>query len=315
MNNRQSMTALMSAFVRAYHAERSDDPVFADTKARELMTETEYEAIKGYILGGIDCLAPEKIVALGNDGETLDCLINTHLAPTPLARAKYCEDSLKSAVRTGCGQYVILGAGYDTFAFRKTEQGEKLTVFEVDHPLTQQDKATRIKRAGLKMPPNLRFVPVDFEKDNLEEKLTAAGFDRRKKSFFSWLGVSYYLSGAQIDAMLSSLTALSSDGSTLLFDFADENLFSTPVRRVRSMLSMAESAGEPMKSCFAYNELERLLEKHGFLIYELLGERDIQERFFAHRKDGLKAFEHINFALTVFKKQAFGGISPACKKI
>lgn len=140
MNNRQSMTALMSAFVRAYHAERSDDPVFADTKARELMTETEYEAIKGYILGGVDCLAPEKIVALGNDGETLDCLINTHLAPTPLARAKYCEDSLKSAVRTGCGQYVIPGAAMTPLLFERRIKGKSLPFLKSTIPLRNRIK-------------------------------------------------------------------------------------------------------------------------------------------------------------------------------
>ena len=113
-------------------------------------------------------------------------LVNVHIAPSPLCRAAYTEKSLKTAVLTGTKQYVILGAGMDTFAFREPEFLAKYRVFEVDHPLTQADKLERITHAGWTIPDNLTFVPMDFTKDSLAERLIAAGFDPSAKSFFSW---------------------------------------------------------------------------------------------------------------------------------
>ena len=142
-------------------------------------------------------------------------LVSTHIAPSPLCRAAYTEKALKTAVLTGTKQYVILGAGLDDFAFREPELISKHKVFEVDHPLTQADKLERIAGAGWKIPAGLNFIPADFTKDDLAERLLAGGFDKSDKSFFSWLGVTYYLSAEAINAMLSALSGLCADGSTL----------------------------------------------------------------------------------------------------
>ena len=145
-----------------------------------------YDAIGNYILSGIDFFAPEKKGTFKDDKETLDYLVNTQIAPTPIARGRFCEDTLKTAMITGTQQYVILGAGMDTFPFREPKFMEKYSVFEVDHPLTQEEKIMRIKNAGWKIRENLRYVPVDFSKDNLGEKLIISGFDRTKMTFFSF---------------------------------------------------------------------------------------------------------------------------------
>lgn len=118
MEQRSSITSLMSSFGRAYHSENAKNPVFDDFKARELMTDDEYRSIAGYILGGIDFFAPEMKGKFESGEKALEYLVNTQIAPTPLGRAAFCEESLKTAVRTGTKQYVILGAGMDTFAFR-----------------------------------------------------------------------------------------------------------------------------------------------------------------------------------------------------
>lgn len=301
MDGKTSITALMSAFGRAYHANNDACPIFNDSIAAELMTSDEYTQIGKYILGGIDFFAPEKKGTFSSEKDALRYLVNTQIAPTPIARAKFCEDRLKTAVITGTQQYVILGAGMDTFAYREADFLKNHKVFEVDHPLTQADKTERISRAKLTVSDNLCYVAVDFLKDNLQEKLLNAGFDPTKKTYFSWLGVSYYLSEQQIDAMLDSVADLSADGSTLVFDYADDMLFSCDVKRVQNMIAMAAAGGEPMKSCFGYDKLEKLLEKHGFLIYELMTAKDIQAQFFANRDDELTAFEHINYVQAVFK--------------
>ena len=296
-----NLTALMSAFARAYHCRTAAKPVFADTKAAELMTTEEYSQISAYILGGLDFFAPDKKGSFLNAEETLRYLVNTQLAPTPIARARYCEDSLKTAVRTGTAQYVILGAGMDSFAFRNPEFMSKHAVFEVDHPDTQRDKLERIHRAGWTLSEQLHFVSVDFTVDDLFKKLCAAGFDPRKKTFFSWLGVSFYLDEEAIVRTLEAIRRLSAEGSTLLFDFADEELFSSPVRRVQNMLAMAAAGGEPIKACFNEEKLVRLLERCGFLVYELLAPGEIQMRYFDGCGEELSAFEHICYALAVAK--------------
>ena len=301
MNNKASITALMSAFGRAFHAENEEHPVFRDFLAKELMTAEEYTNVQSYLFGGAQFFEPEIALAEQTPKELLRKLINTHIAPSPLCRAAYTEKALKAAVLTGTKQYVILGAGLDTFAFREPEFLSKQRVFEVDHPLTQANKLERITRAGWTVPDNLTFVPVDFTKDSLTERLIAAGFEPSKKSFFSWLGVTYYLSAEAIDAMLSALSSLCADGSTLVFDYPDENFFNAPEKRVQNTIMMAKAGGEPMQSAFSYSALEKLLEKHGFLIYELLTPDDIQRDIIDKAGADLKAFEHVNYCLAVRK--------------
>lgn len=303
MENKSSITALMSAFGRAYHNENSKNPIFKDTVARKLMTDDEYRMIGEYILAGFDFFAPEKKSLFDNKKDALQYLVNTQIAPTPLARAKFCEESLKIAVMTGTKQYVILGAGLDTFALREKELMKSLKVFEVDHPLTSADKQERIKISGFSLPKNLTFVSCDFTKDNLCEKLIDAGYDKTKKTFFSWLGVSYYLDKETIDRFIKNIACICSEGSSLLFDYADCNMFLSDVKRVQNMIAMAKAGGEEMKSSFDCLTIEMMLSKYRFLVYEHLDRNKIQKRYFSGRNDELSAFEHINYALAVLKQQ------------
>lgn len=301
MNNTASITALLSAFGRAFHADQEINPIFADTKARELMTEEEYAAIKAYILNGMDFFAPEKAETFSNDEDALRYLVYTQIAPTPLARARFCEDSLKTAMQTGTSQYVILGAGMDTFAFRESDLLKTCRVFEVDHPYTQADKLQRIQRAGWKIPDHLTYVSVNFSTDDLKSRLLQAGFDPTRKTLFSWLGVSYYLSNDAITAMLHDISCLSAEGSSLVFDYADEQLFCSQIKRVQNMLAMAAAGGEPMQSCFDVHALQKLLETEHFFVYEWMSPRDIQAKYFAGRGENLTAFEHIRYVTAVYK--------------
>lgn len=301
MEKQSSLTALMSSFGRVYHAENDSPIIFNDTLSRQLMTENEYQQIHSYMLEGIDFFAPDKKADFASADDMLKWIVQTQIAPTPLARARYCEDALKTAILTGTTQYVILGAGMDTFAFRNPDIIDNLQVFEVDHPLTQEEKKKRVSRAGWDIPKNLCFVPMDFATDNLTEKLLNHGFKKDRKTFFSWLGVSYYLTKEQIENMLKAIGDFSAEGSSLLFDYASGDLFNSPIKRVQNMIAMAAASGEPMKSSFSYHELEKTLEKYRFLIYEHLSTEEIQRMFFADRTDYLSAFEHIEYALAVLK--------------
>ena len=301
MNNKSSITALMSSFGRAFYAANEEHPVFADHLAKDLMTAEEYATVQGYILSGAQFFEPETDLTKQEPKELLRRLVNVHIAPSPLCRAAYTEQALKAAVLTGTEQYVILGAGMDTFAFRETEFLSKHKVFEVDHPLTQADKKEWITRAGWTIPDNLTFVPVDFTKDNVAECLIAGGFDPSAKSFFSWLGVTYYLSTEAIHAMLAALSGLCAEGSMLVFDYPDEHFFTAPEKRVQNTIMMAKAGGEPMQSAFSHGELEKVLGEHDFLIHELLTPDDIQKDIIDSAGSDLKAFEHVNYCLAVRK--------------
>ena len=303
MENKSSLTALIASFSRAYHAEFDEPKIFHDPIARQLMTDDEYRQIIGYMVGGIDFFAPEMKSELTAPDDILKWVVQTQLAPTPLARARYCENMAMNAIKIGAKQYVILGAGMDTFAYRNPALLSKIHVFETDHPETQKFKKTKVERAGWVIPGNLHYVPVDFTKDNLTAALHNSGFDATKATFFSWLGVTYYLKKKDFENMVKTISSLSPDSSGLLFDYPDENFLGSDVKRVQNQVAMAQAAGEPMKPGYRYEELEQLLAEYGFLIYEHLTASDIETRFFANRTDYLHAFEHINYALAIKKSR------------
>ena len=121
------------------------------------------------------------------------------------------------------------------------------------------------------------------------------------KTFFSWLGVTYYLSTEAINTMLAALSELCAEWSSLVFDYPDENFFDASEKRVQNTIMMAKAGDEPMQSAFSYSEIEKLLEKHGFLIYELLTPDDIQRDIIDKAGTDMKAFEHVNYCLAVRK--------------
>ena len=297
--HKSSMTALVSAFARSYHT-RNDNPlIFKDEPAYDLIGEEQYNQIAQNMLAGLPFFSTGGTPEFADNHAALRWIVQTHLAPTPLGRARYCEDMLANALRLGVDQYVILGSGLDTFAFRNPKSMKKLSVFELDHPATQSDKQARIGKLGWELPENLHYIPIDFASQSLTEALANSTFDTTKRTFFSWLGVTYYLDVDTITAMLHEIAGLSRKGSTLVFDYPDDTLFSSTVPRVQAMLGMAQTTGEAMKSSFSYLQLESLLEKAGFLLYEHLPSTDIEERFFKGRKDYLHAFESVAYALAV----------------
>ncbi|CAM4288447.1 SAM-dependent methyltransferase [Bacillus manliponensis] len=292
-----SLTSLISAFGRAYHSQFDMPKVFNDYIAKDLISEKEFNDIKKNMVQGIHFFNKDIAQELeGNTEEILKWITQIQLSPTPLARAAYSEKVLLHEVTLGLKQYVILGAGLDTFSFRHPELENTVEIFEVDHPDTQEFKKLRLDEANLKIPSNLHFVSMDFTKEFSDQKLIDAQFGN-KKTFFSLLGVSYYLTKEALSNLIEYLFAKVRAGSSIVFDYADERLFKEKgiSNRVENMIKMAAASGEPMKSCFSYDEIEKLLEKSGLLIYEQLSPTDIHERYFHNRNDYLSAFETIHY--------------------
>lgn len=298
-----SLTSLISAFGRAYHSQFDTPKIFDDFIAKDLISQKEYHDIKENMVQGIQFFNREIAEKYkDNTEEILKWITQVQLSPTPLARAAYCENVLQNEIRLGVKQYVILGAGLDTFCLRHPELENTLEIFEVDHPSTQEFKMRRLDEVDLKIPANLHFIPIDFTKMFSYEKLFEKGFSY-EKTFFSLLGVSYYLTKDELLSLLDHLFAKVPTGSSIVFDYADERLFEEKglSNRVENMVKMATASGEPMKSCFSYFEIENMLEKLGLLIYEHLSPTKIQKLYFDNRKDYLSAFETIHYLHAVKK--------------
>ncbi|MCY8202594.1 class I SAM-dependent methyltransferase [Bacillus sp. N12A5] len=298
-----SLTSLISAFARAYHSQYDSPLIFDDFIAKDLINEKEFTTISENMIQGISFFNKEIAERLQHDPENiLKWVTHIQLSPTPLARAAYCENVLHNELMLGAKQYVILGAGLDTFCFRHPELENSLNVFEVDHPASQQFKKNKLKDANLTIPRHLHFVPMDFTKTFSYQPLIDEGFENTK-SFFSLLGVSYYLTREENASLISHLFSKVPPGSSIVFDYADETLFTAKgtSNRVEHMVKMAAASGEPMKSCFTYQDIQQMLELSGLLIYEHLSPDDINDRFFCNRTDDLSAFETIHFIHAVKK--------------
>jgi methyltransferase (TIGR00027 family) len=202
------------------------------------------------------------------------------------ARSRYAEDELARAVAHGVRQYVVLGAGLDTFAYRNPHAG--LRVFEVDHPATQTWKREQLQAAGIPIPPSLTFVPIDFERQTLADGLAHSGFDASAASFFSWLGVTPYLTREACMTTLSFVAKMPA-GSGVVFDFAvDRKLLNPGQRMALGVLSKrVAAAGEPFQLFFDPGELQDELKRLGFHRTEFLQGKELNARYFKDRKDGL----------------------------
>jgi methyltransferase (TIGR00027 family) len=204
-----------------------------------------------------------------------------------VARSRYAEDELANAVAAGVGQYVVLGAGLDTFAYRNSHSG--LRVFEVDHPATQAWKREQLEAAEIPLPSSLAFVPVDFEGRSLEAGIKGSGFDVNAPAFFSWLGVTPYLThDACIDTL--SFIARMPAGSGVVFDFAvDRSLLNFGQKMALDALARrVAAAGEPFQLFFHPTKLQEELKGLGFHRTEFLQGEQINARYFSGRTDGLK---------------------------
>jgi len=207
-----------------------------------------------------------------------------------VARGRFIEDLVAERAARGVGQYVILGAGLDTFAQRRPDLAARLGVFEVDRPGPQAWKRRRLAELGLGVPPSLRLVPVDFEAgDSWWERLAAAGFDAGRPAVVASAGVSMYLTREAIAATLRQVAGLA-PGSTLAMTFLLPFELADPAVRpgLQRAADGARASGTPFISFFRPAELLALAREAGFREVEHVSADALAERYFAGRADGLR---------------------------
>jgi methyltransferase (TIGR00027 family) len=180
-------------------------------------------------------------------------------------RARFVEDAVEQALAAGIRQYAILGAGLDSFAYRRRELVTRVRVFEVDQPDSQEWKRTRLDELQVEIPPSLVFVSLDFERETLDDALRRVGFDETQPAFFSWIGVTMYLGFEAVEQTLRSVASLARGTRIVLTYDVPASALRGMQREVRDAISRVVSQlGEPFVTAFEPPEIEALLLRVGF---------------------------------------------------
>lgn len=267
---KQSMTALVSAFARAYHAENTESPVFRDTAAKRLLGG-EYAQLCAEWTKGRVVFAPD---FSGTDAQALCLVVNRVLAGAPLARSAFAEALLEDAVRRGASQYVLLGAGYDTFAYRRPAWAARLSVWELDRAETLADKQRRLRQAGLPIDTRTHFAVADLSGAWAEKLRALPDFDPEAFSVCSLLGLSYYLTEDEFAALLAALHELLPH-ARIVFDYPQA------VDKTNAAASLAAAAGETMRGGAAPQKMQAQLRACGWQVHTMLNAGEIERRYFA----------------------------------
>jgi methyltransferase (TIGR00027 family) len=265
---RPSVTAQGAALERAAHQLLETPRVFEDPLA-------------------LPIIGAEAEAGLRADLESYQISFRRRLRAGIAARSRHAENELAKAMRRGVRQYVILGAGLDTFAYRDVAEDGALRVFEVDYPATQAWKRNRLAERGLAPTRALTYVPIDFERQRLEHALRGAGLAADEPAFFSWLGVTTYLTRDAVFQTLRTVAGLA-PGSAIIFTYGQSPEALNPEQRA-SFDAVAERVaglGEPWQTFFEPASLAQDLREIGFASVEDLGPAEIHARYFAGRSDG-----------------------------
>jgi methyltransferase (TIGR00027 family) len=261
-----SGTAYRVALRRAAHQVFDSPVVFHDPLALRILGMTPDK------LGGTDLRAPSRPHSVG-------------LRAFLVGRSRFAEDTLAAAVASeGVTQYVLLGAGLDTFAYRNPHPG--VHVFEVDHPDTQAWKLSLLSRTKIDVPPTVTHVAVDFQTDSLAHGLAGAGFDTSQPAVFAWLGVVPYLTDEGFAATMEFLSGCAG-GSELIFDYGlPPEALSTRFEQLAfaSMASRVAAAGEPFQLFFRPDAIHQRLRSMGWQLIEDLDTSALNARYFTEGK-------------------------------
>jgi methyltransferase (TIGR00027 family) len=266
-----SQTALMTAMGRAAHGFTDPDPVFEDPYALRLLGMTEADVVEVFRNSGPEHLWHVARLFVGQ-------------------RSRFVEERVAQATADGVVQFVDLGAGLSSFAWRRTDLMQSLDLFEVDHPASQADKRERVTAAGLSCPSNMHLVAVDFTSgDSIADALTAAGFNPHKPSIWSWLGVIPYLPVDAIRSTLAAVLALASPGSTLIASFGPTDELMEPASRefAQLMRDLTAQIGEPQITWLPQAELEAIAYEAGWPKVRSVDPASFAP-WFANRADGLQ---------------------------
>ncbi|WP_174940097.1 SAM-dependent methyltransferase [Burkholderia lata] len=285
--------ALLAYLNRAHIVGHDTTPVNAGPKPSALMVATQRAAHqlldRPLVLDdpvALTVLGAAEAQALRDNLDKFRQPMTVGMRSTVVVRSRLADDVWADAIERGVRQYVVLGAGLDTSAYRRPDAPGR--VFEVDLPATQAWKQARLREAGIAVPPSLQFVPVDFERVGLAEGLARAGFDADAPALFSWLGVTMYLDEAAVIETLRFIAGCAT-GSAVLLEYVVPLPSLPPIMRIamEQMMTRFAERGEPWKSFFEPDALTRRLAVLGFSHSNTWTPDELNQRYLANRADGL----------------------------
>jgi methyltransferase (TIGR00027 family) len=266
--------------MRAAHSRLDPSPLIDDPWGDRLVSKSERDRFSERIQSR---MGPDARTTAQRQPDTL--LDNYFLAntsyPGVVMRSRYAEDALQAATKQGTRQYVLIGAGFDSFALRRPAFSQGLEIFEIDHPATQALKIQRIRQCGVTLPPSVHFIAADLASETLASALGRSSFRSDEPAFFSWLGVTVYLTREANMATLRAVASSSAPGSELVFTYVDQIEFAEGGRRSPEHPNAQAVArlGEPFVSGFDPKTIANDLKQAGLDLIEDLDGHRMAERY------------------------------------
>jgi methyltransferase (TIGR00027 family) len=197
-----------------------------------------------------------------------------------VVRARYGDDCLNERIDDGIEQLVLLGAGFDTRAFRFPALKDRIKAFEVDHPDSQRVKKERVKKIFGYLPDHVSYIPIDFEKMKLAEGLLTHGYDKNLKTLFIWEGVTMYITPEAVEETLAFVANDSGRGSSIIFDYIYQSAIDGRMKEAEKMRKRAAKAGESLKFAIEEGAMEAFLLERGFREMKDMSPKSLEDRYF-----------------------------------
>lgn len=283
-----SRTALAAALMRAIHTRLDRPRVIDDAWGDRLVSDHEKAELAQRIRGEASPEARARLDQLA-DRDVIDAVLRRHPSYGGVVlRTRWAEDALPGAVAHGARQYLLLGAGLDSFCVRQPDFAHVLDVFEVDHPASQALKRERLAAVAV-VPGNVHFVAADLAHEDLGSALAAAGFRSDVPSFFSWLGVTVYLTRAANETTLRAISSCAAPGSEIAFTYIDQRALDAGAPQLDARRTQRAAQGEPWLSGFDPTAIADDLRALGLSLVEDLDGDALTARYCAGRSDRLAA--------------------------
>jgi methyltransferase (TIGR00027 family) len=287
-----SRTALMTALMRAAHTRRDSHPLIDDPWGDRLVPESAKRA-------------------LAASDDVLDAaLMGSRSYENVIMRTRYAEDALKTAVSNGVRQYVLIGAGFDSFSLRLPKFAASLQIFELDFPATQQLKIERIDACDIAVSDSVHFIAADLSQESVAAALARSSFKTDQLTFFSWLGVTMYLTREANLSTFRSIASCSPAGSELVFTYLDERVFQAPSASFRELEQRVAAIGEPFLSGFDPAQLAVNLRSCGLGLVEDLNGIEAAAKYARGTEQVLGQLGYSHIALAHVSQRVEGGAKP-----
>jgi methyltransferase (TIGR00027 family) len=290
-----SVTSIFCAFLRGFHSYYDSYKICDDSFALQIIPEERIQLIRKGFTSAIPNVSEQR------SNKEIDAIISSIIKNIPttaqvLSRTYYCEKELELFLEKGNSQYIILGAGLDTYSLRYNNS-LPIKIFEIDQEDTQCFKKEQIYRIKKELPKNTEYICADLSNTKLPDVLCKSSFDQNKSVLVSALGLIMYLSIDSINDLFKSLSKICLAGSLIVFDYFDDSTFdeTKSSEDFKKWIKQGKLTGEQFRSCLSYDDLVSIANTNSFTVKAHLSPDEIQGKYFPENEAIYKACEHVHF--------------------